>query len=137
MSNDFDALARTMLGRIAELLRARPDLSRGDIGAAIDRGGPWVSEFLNGIRTTNDLRLVAQLATLFGVPIGYLLGEKETVPDGALLTLRAAWPHLSERDRSVVLSLAVSLRGRTVPSTVAGRGGPKSAPRAAVASTSL
>lgn len=135
MSDDFDALAATMLGRIAELRRARPDLSRGDIGAAIDRGGPWVSEFLNGVRTTNDLRLVSRLALLFGVPIGYLLGEKETVPDGALLTLRAAWPHLSERDRSVVLSLAVSLRGRTGSSTAAVRGGPKSEPQAAGGNT--
>jgi transcriptional regulator with XRE-family HTH domain len=75
----MDPVGARLLQRIQGLLATRPDLKdRTIFGRRIGRPTPsWLSEFLNGKRTTNDLRLVLKIAKVFGVSVGYLLGESE------------------------------------------------------------
>ena len=109
-----DAVGKALLQRVNDLLAARPDLSRDDVGRAIRRGKPWISEFFNAKRTTNDLRLVHRMAKLFGVPLGYLLNGDSTrqAEDAQTVTMLATWQDLDAEHRETVLQLALRLRPR-------------------------
>lgn len=106
-----DALAETLLERVRALLKARPDLDRVQFARRIGRPTPsWISEFLSGKRTTNDLRLVITIAHVFGVSVAYLLNEesRDLEPDAAMLL--GNYRGLDEKARQSVLQLAVMLR---------------------------
>lgn len=108
----MDAVGKTLLQRINELLKARPDVDRQAFGRAIGRRTPsWLSEFFSGKRTTNDLRLVLTMARFFRVPVGYLLSDVDDSHDAETLTLLGAWKELHRRqDRGAVLQLVLALR---------------------------
>ena len=63
----MDRLGKELSTRIQILLDVR-QMSRAEFGERIARGAPWVSEFFNGIQTTNDLRLTFRMARVLGVP---------------------------------------------------------------------
>lgn len=109
-----DAIGKGLLQRVNELLATRPDLGRDDLGRAIRRGKPWISEFFSGKRTTNDLRLVFKMARFFGVPIDFLLRDDARVvrEDAQTVTLLGAWNDLDTDHRETVLQLALRLRQR-------------------------
>lgn len=113
----MDAVATVLLQRVGELLTARQDLSRAEFGRRIARGHSWLSEFLGGQRTTNDLRLVIKIARVFGVSVGYLLGETADPLDPGAATLVATWDALKgrERERALLLNVAASFRQLTAP----------------------
>lgn len=107
-----DTVGRSLLQRVGALLEKRPDLDRGRFGQAIGRPTPsWISEFFNGKRTTNDLRLVLRMARVLRVPVCYLLSDGVEAQDAATLTLLGAWRELTRpQDREAVLTLALTLR---------------------------
>jgi transcriptional regulator with XRE-family HTH domain len=108
----MDPVGVRLLQRIQGLLATRPDLKdRALFGRRIGRPTPsWLSEFLNGKRTTNDLRLVIKIAKVFGVSVGFLLGENEHAHDEGAATILATYEMVNERDRRLLLSFAASLR---------------------------
>lgn len=110
-----DVTARTLLKQVEQLLNARPDVTRADFGRAIVRGHSWISEFFGGKRTTNDLRLVIQIARFFGVQVSYLLGEKHRKEDAQTVSLLGAWEELEEAHREIVLRLALQLPRKRRP----------------------
>jgi transcriptional regulator with XRE-family HTH domain len=112
-----DAVGKGLLQRVNDLLAARPDLGREDLGRAIRRGKPWISEFFSGKRTTNDVRLVHKMAKFFGVPPGYLVnGDSDRKEDDAkTVTMLGAWAELDADLRDTVLQLALRLRPRRPP----------------------
>lgn len=101
-----------VLGRVAELLAAQPDVKQHEFGKAIGRGGSWVSAFLAGKRHANDIALLVKIARYFGVSVGYLLNEADRGRDAGAMTLLSTLEALSAEDRDVVLQLALSLRRR-------------------------
>lgn len=107
-----DAVAKALLQRVLELLAARPEMKRADFGRRIGRGHSWVSEFCAGLRTTNDLRLLLKIGRVFGVSVGYLLGESDRRLDPGAATLLATWDALDPRDRDLLLSVAATFRRR-------------------------
>lgn len=109
----MDAVGKALLQRVEGLLDARKDLDREDFRRAIARGRSWISEFLNGKRTTNDLRLVLKMAKFFSVSPSYLLNHEPGKPEDALTaTMNATWPELDPEQRDIVLQLALRLRPR-------------------------
>lgn len=113
-----DDVGQRLLGRVLELLAQRPDLDPAVFFKAIGRATPsWRSEFLNGHRTTNNLRLVLAMAKFFRVPVSYLLDVRSESEDAATVTLLGAWRSLSRQtDREAVLQLALTLGSdRTKP----------------------
>lgn len=117
----------TLRQRVTELLAARPEMERADFGRGIRRGHSWISEFLAGLRTTNDLRLVIKISRVFGVSVGYLLGESDRPLDPGAATLVATWEVLDARDRELLLSVASTFRQRGSP-TEPTNGGPDDVP---------
>lgn len=124
-SERMDPVGVRLLQRIQGLLATRPDLKdRAVFGHRIGRPTPsWLSEFLNGKRTTNDLRLVMKIAKVFGVSVGFLLGEVEKERDAGAATLLATYEMVNERDRGLLLSFAASLRPATDEESGTGGGG--------------
>lgn len=112
-----DALGKVLHQRVVDLLAARPDLSRPEFGRRIRRGHSWISEFFAELRTTNDLRLVTKISRVFGVSVGYLLGETTRPLDPGAATLLATWDALEKRDRDLLLTVAASFRQRAQPSS--------------------
>lgn len=112
----MDDVARTLLDRVRGLLKARPDLETAQFFRAIGRPTPsWASEFLNGKRTTNDLRLVVKMAKVFGVPVAYLLGQgNDRDLDPGAATLLSTWETLDADDRTLLLNVAASFRRRAI-----------------------
>jgi hypothetical protein len=96
--------------RVMALMETRTELTASAFGKRIARGQSWVSEFKSGRRTTNDLRLVIAMARIFGVSVGYLIGETPTEPDAGAVTLLATYEAASPRDREVLLGTAATLR---------------------------
>jgi transcriptional regulator with XRE-family HTH domain len=125
-SERMDPVGVRLLQRIQGLLATRPDLKdRAVFGRRIGRPTPsWLSEFLNGKRTTNDLRLVIKIAKVFGVNVGYLLGDgnNHDLDEGAA-TILATYTMVNERDRGLLLSFAASLRPATDEESGRGDGG--------------
>lgn len=110
----MDAIGERLLQRVNALLKTRPDISKADFFRAIGRPTPsWRSEFFAGTRTTNNLRLVMNIARFFGVSVGYVLGEAERALDPGAATLLATWNEADERDRELLLKVAGTLRSRT------------------------
>ncbi len=111
-------ISKVLNRRVVDLLEARPEVSRAEFGRAIGRTSPsWCSEFLNGKRTTDSLRLVLRMAKFFSVPIGYLLdqpGHKDQSPQTAALL--HSWEGLDSEQRDVIARLAVSLHRLRGPS---------------------
>lgn len=107
-----DQFGETLRQRVTELLAARPEMSRAEFGRRIRRGHSWISEFLAGLRSTNDLRLVIKIARVFGVSVGYLLGETDDPLDPSGATLLATWHALQPADRTLLSALATALRQR-------------------------
>lgn len=105
-----DATGELLRQRVTELLAARPDLSRTDLGNRIKRGHSWISEFLAGRRTTNDIRLVIKIARVFGVSVGYLLGENDRQLNAGAASLLSTWATAQPRERKILLDVAASLR---------------------------
>lgn len=112
-----DAVGKALLQRVNDLLAARPDLERSDLGRAIRRGKPWISEFFSGKRTTNDVRLVHKIAKFFGVPASYLFSAESDQPhdDAQTVTMLGAWRDLDAEHRETVLQLVLRLRPRRPP----------------------
>lgn len=106
----MDAVGKALLQRVSELLAARHDLTRAEFGKRIDRGHSWMSEFLSGARTTDDLRLLIKMSRVFGVSVGYLLGETDRTIDAGAATLLSTWDSASPAARRLLLDLAASLR---------------------------
>lgn len=105
-----DQVGKVLRSKVEALLRARPDDDWTTFGRAIGRGASWVSEFKNGIRSTNDLRLVLKMAKFFSVPPDYLLTDaSDASDDPERVMLLGAWKDLDARERKIVLRLAVSL----------------------------
>jgi len=123
-----DVVGTTLLQRVGELVAARPEMSRTDFGRRIRRGHSWISEFLAGLRTTNDLRLVIKIARVFGVSVGYLLGETDEPLDPAGATLLATWHALHPSDRVLLSALATALRQRVAHPTDLAPAAPDGAP---------
>lgn len=123
-----DAVGMVVLQRITELLKARPDLPRAEFGRRIARGHSWISEFFAGQRTTNDLRLLIKIARVFGVNVGYLLGESEQALDSGAATLVATWHELDERDRVLFLQVAAGFRKRAPETSEVPNAGSHAAP---------
>lgn len=111
----IDAVGQTILQRIKDLLSHRPDVSRKQFLDAVGRPTPsWGSEFFNGQRTTNDLRLLMRMARYFGVTVGYLLNESDKGRDADAVTLLDAWGRISDpRARRSVLHSALMLADQT------------------------
>lgn len=105
-----DPLAQALKDRVKGLFEARPDLTPAEFAVQILRGRSWVSEFLNGKRTTDSLRLVIRIARVFGVPVAYLLGERERTLDPGAATLLATWDDLTPPYRDALLKVAASYR---------------------------
>lgn len=114
-----DAVGTTLRQRVTELLAARQELTRADFGRRIRRGHSWISEFFAGLRTTNDLRLVGKISRVFGVSVGYLLGETDDPLDPGAATVLATWKMLPPADRALLLTVVASFRQRAVPSAPA------------------
>ncbi len=110
----MDTIGKNLQQKVADLLRAKGD-DWPALGTAIKRGPSWVSEFSNGKRTTNDLRLVVKMARYFGVPVSCLLSEPGAKHDASTAMLLGAIELLEERDRRIVLRLALDLRAPKVP----------------------
>lgn len=111
-----DVSGKALLQRVNELLVARPDVSRDDLGRSIKRGKSWISEFFNGKRTTNDLRLVLRMAKFFGVSPGFLINGEAMKPDDALTaSLLGVWSDLEKDERDTVLHVALRLRPKRPP----------------------
>lgn len=110
----LDAVGRMLLQRVSGLLEARSDIDRDEFGRRIHRGRPWISEYFSGQRTTNNLRLVAKMAKVFGVTVGYLLGESKADENPQRVTLLSVWDELPPPDQGIVLQTAVMLRQRVV-----------------------
>lgn len=111
----IDSVGRTLLARISELLAQRTDVTRPQFLRAIGRPTPsWGSEFFNGQRTTNNLRLLLKIAKYFGVSVGYLLNEGDNELDTGAVTLLAAWEDMDEAPRRAILNMALTLKGRSV-----------------------
>jgi transcriptional regulator with XRE-family HTH domain len=110
----MDGLGETICRRVKDLLRARPDVEPAQFFRAIGRPTPsWQSEFMNGRRTTNDLRLVVRMAKFFGVSLAYLIGQDEATIDAGAATVLATWQALeTERDRALFLQVAATFRTR-------------------------
>lgn len=107
----MDAVGESLLQRVKELLNIRTDVDRPDFGRAIGRGHSWISEFFNGLRTTNDLRLVLKMARFFRVRVGYLLKDDPDAPDDpALMSLMGLWPELTPERKDALIHLALVLR---------------------------
>lgn len=133
-----DQLAERLLARVVEALSARPDLDRREFARRIGRPTPsWISEFCAGKRTTNDLRLVLQMAQVLGVPASYLLGETQRSNDAEEITLVSAFRDLKRYPdlRAAVLELALRLRqtaapgDTSVPHNATADPGPRTPPR--------
>lgn len=124
----MDAVGQRLLDRVSCLIATRPDLQdRAVFGRLIGRPTPsWLSEFFGGKRTTNDLRLVVKMARVFGVTVGYLLGEAEPDRSEGAATLLATWDAADERDRRMLLQFAATIRRsigeESPPGTDGGRG---------------
>lgn len=116
----MDATGEILRQRVTELLAARSDLTRADFGRRIGRGHSWLSEFFAGLRTTNDLRLVMKISRVFGVPVGYLLGEADRQMDAGAASLLSSWAVIALADRPMLLALAASLRQRSDSSATPG-----------------
>lgn len=116
----MDAVGDQLLRRVLELLKARPDLEQAQFFRLIKRPTPsWQSEFLNGKRTTNNLRLVMRIAKVFGVTVSYMLGEGDRRMDAGASALMATWDVLGEQDRGLLLKIVAGFRERaetTAPS---------------------
>jgi transcriptional regulator with XRE-family HTH domain len=123
-----DAVGQMLLQRVSELLATRPEVTRADFGRRIGRGHSWISEFLAGIRTTNDVRLLVRIARVLGVRVGYLLGEQERPLDPGAATVLATWDALSPSDRELFLSVTATFRKRTADSSAPADGGSHAAP---------
>lgn len=108
----MDHLGKKIHKRVTELMNTRPDLTRADLELRIHRGASWLSEFLRGKRTTNDLRLLISLCGVFGVTVDYMLGESDRRLDVGAMTLLATWRELQAPDRELLLKLAASVRQR-------------------------
>lgn len=114
-----DHLGRVLLQRVLDLLATRSDLNRAEFGTRIKRGHSWISEFLAGLRTTNDLRLVMKIARVFGVPVAHLIGEPDPTLDAGAATLLATWRALRlPEDRALLLKTATAIRERAAPDGV-------------------
>jgi transcriptional regulator with XRE-family HTH domain len=101
-------IQETIRDRVRALYTARPDLTQESFGAAIGRTGQWVSMFLSGVRSANDVRLVVRIARFFGVPPSYLLDEPPAV--GSLgPEISAVCAGLEPANQKVVLNVAKSL----------------------------
>jgi hypothetical protein len=133
---EVDALAERLLQRINQLLQARPDLDPVTFCRHVKRGPSWASEFFNRIRTTNDLRLVVDMARVLRVPVSYLIDADAELHDPKTMTLLGAWRELKhEQHRDAVMNLALTLRGPAPPSPdppppETPRGAPRNGPRA-------
>lgn len=111
-----DSVAQTLRKRVLELMEARPDVTRAKLRAATQRGHSWVSEFLSGARTTNDLRLVIRIARFFGVTVGYLLNEEGwRHEDAQSVTMMGVWEELDKERREDLLHIALRLRPKRTP----------------------
>jgi hypothetical protein len=102
-------IQQTIRERVTALYAARPDLTQESFGAAIGRTGQWVSMFLSGVRSANDVRLVVRIARFFGVPPSFLLDDP---PDPASLVgeISAVVSGLDRTNQEIVLRVARSLR---------------------------
>ncbi len=67
------------------------------------------------------------LCGVFGVSLGYLLGESERHLVAGEVTLLSAWRALEAPDRELLLSLAASIRKRALSPTEPGAGTPNDA----------
>jgi hypothetical protein len=102
-------IQETIRERVTALYAARPDLTQESFGAAIGRTGQWVSMFLSGVRSANDVRLVVRIARFFGVPPSYLLDDPPAV--GSLVSeISAVVSGLDRANQEIVLRVANSLR---------------------------
>lgn len=105
-----DPVGALLLAQIEQLLAQRPPEDRDRFFSSIGRQtASWRSEFLNGKRTTDSLRLVIAIAKFFRVSVGFLLNEQPENHDAATVTLLGVWKELSPAERSVVLNLANEL----------------------------
>jgi transcriptional regulator with XRE-family HTH domain len=101
-------VSETIRERVAALYKAKPELTQETFGDAIGRTGQWVSMFLSGQRSANDVRLVVRIARFFGVPPSYLLDEPTA--EGSLVPeISAVCEGLSKEQQEVVLRVARSL----------------------------
>ena len=125
----MDAVGQILLQRVVELLATRSEMERAEFGRRIGRGHSWISEFFAGLRTSNDLRLIVRMSRVFGVSVGYLLGETEREPlDPGAATLLATWTASGPADRELLLTIAASLRQRVADSTEPTAGSSDAAP---------
>lgn len=126
----MDVVGEGLRARVLELLKARPDLEQAQFFQAIRRPtASWQSEFVNGKRTTNDLRLVIKIAKVFGVSVAYLLGEEDRPMDPGAATLVATWDVLNDRDKKTLLRVAASFRPNDASDDTPADAGEAEAPR--------
>lgn len=102
-------VSATVREQVQALLDARPEVSQVAFGRAVGRGYSWVSSFLAGRRSANDVRLLVRIARFFGVSVDYLLRESDQAIDAETKVLVGAFSVLAPRERDVVLQLALRL----------------------------
>lgn len=95
---------QTIRERVIALLEARPELTDAAFGEQIGRGYSWVSAFRTGVRNANDLPLLMAIARVFGVTVGYLIGEKPAAADPMLAEVTERWTDLSDQSKAAVVA---------------------------------
>ncbi len=101
-------IQETIRERVKALYDARPDLTQESFGAAIGRTGQWVSMFLSGARSANDVRLLVRIARFFTVPPSFLLDEPPA-SDSLVNEISAVVAGLDRTNQEIVLRVARSL----------------------------
>ncbi len=101
---------RVVASRLREA-RTTLGLSQQEVAAAVGMPRPSVSELETGKRGVTGLEL-RRLARLYRRPVGWLLGDDDPPPDGALAAVVA---ELSPADRAAVLAFAWFLDAQTRP----------------------
>jgi hypothetical protein len=122
----MDPVGARLLQRIQGLLATRPDLKdRTIFGRRIGRPTPsWLSEFLNGKRTTERSAPGAQdRQGVWRGALGISWESRSQSGTRPAATLLATYAAINERDRGLLLSFAASLRVASDEESGTGDGG--------------
>jgi transcriptional regulator with XRE-family HTH domain len=125
-ATDSMALTETIRERLRELM-AENDLSQTDVARALELDPSTINKFLSGERPVTDINMLARMARLFGVSVGYLVGETSRIRAAKIAALVTLCDELSGASLDGLIVIAKTLPrvpGGDVPTAEESPGAP-------------
>jgi transcriptional regulator with XRE-family HTH domain len=107
-ATDSMALTETIRERLRELM-AENDVSQTYVARTLELDPSTINKFLSGERPITDINMLARMARLFGVSVGYLIGETSRIRAAKIAALVTLCDELSEASLDGLIVIAKTL----------------------------